>query len=270
MQKSKFLFLIILFSIVGFAGAQRIDLEGQLIAKDEVEGLHVLNKSALKYTISEENGSFVIPARVSDTLIISGVKYQLKEIVITDSIINSDYLRVQLIENISALNEVVVGKIFTGSLESDIENLKVKPEINFYDLGIPGYTGKPLTQNERKLYDANGGSMVDLVAGAYGTGPSVNLNKLLNTISGRTKKLKAIVELDNREGCIQRLKRDYEAFLFEKDTLTQNLRAEYFLYCEEDARFLGLCNKKDEFALIEFLQAKLKLYLENRKLVIKD
>ncbi|QNK77489.1 hypothetical protein H7F37_15525 [Winogradskyella sp. PAMC22761] len=257
--------LVLTFVLCLNLQAQTKEINGQLIADDEVEGLHVLNKTAVKYTISEEDGSFIIPAKVSDTLIISGVKYQLKEIVITDSIINSGYLRVQLIESVSALNEVVVGKIFTGSLESDLENLKIKPEINFYDLGISGYTGKPLTQNERKLFDADGGSW-----GGAGLGFNINFFKLLNTVSGRTKKLKAIVELDKRDGCIQRLKRDYESFLFENDTLTPTIRAEYFLYCEEDARFLDLCNKKDEFALIEFLQAKLKLYLQNRISVIKD
>ena len=245
--------------------AQTKELNGQLVANDEVDGLHIQNKTAAKYTISNEDGSFVIPAKVSDTLIISGVKYQIKEVVITASIIELGQFNVHLIENVSELNEVVVGKILTGSLESDISNSDAETEINFYDLGIPGYKGKPLTQNERKLHDADAGPM-----GYIGLGGGVNLHKLLNKVSGRTKKLKAIVELDDRDKCSKRLRDDYESILFEKDTLTISLRILRLLYCQEDEEFLNLCNAKNEIKMLEFLQAKLLVYQENRKIVSED
>jgi len=254
------------FFILGFSiQAQTKNLDGQLIASDEVEGLHILNKTAAKHTISNEDGSFVIPAKVSDTLVISGVKYQLKEVIITKAIMELGSFNVMLVEDVSELREVIVGKILTGSLESDIENSDAKPEINFYDLGIPGYKGKPLTQNERKLHDADAGPM-----GYIGLGGGVNLHKLLNRISGRTKKLENIVELDDRDRCILRLKRDYETFIFKKDTLAENLRNEYFLFCQEDEDFLFLCNQNNELKLLEYLQEKLKVYQENRKSVSKD
>lgn len=245
--------------------AQTKELNGQLVANDEVDGLHIQNKTAAKYTISNEDGSFVIPAKVADTLIISGIKYQIKEVVITASIIELGQFSVQLIENVSELNEVVVGKVLTGSLESDISNSDAQTEINFYDLGIPGYKGKPLTQNERKLHDADAGPM-----GYIGLGGGVNVHKLLNRISGRTKKLENIVELDNRDKCSKRLRDDYESILFEKDTLTVNLRTEYFLFCQEDEEFLNLCNAKNEIKILEFLQSKLIAYQENRKPVTED
>jgi len=260
------IFTCLMFVVLGCSlQAQTKELKGQLIADDELEGLHILNKTAAKYTISNEDGSFVIPAKVLDTIVVSGVKYQLKEVIITDEILDLGRFNVTLIEDVSELREVVVGKILTGSLESDLENSDAKPDINFYDLGIPGYKGKPLTQNERKLHDADAGPM-----GYIGLGGGVNLHKLLNTISGRTKKLKAIVALDDRDRCLLRIRRDYEGFLFEKDTLAENFRHEYFLFCQEDAEFLSLCNQNNEIALLEFMQAKLKAYQENRKSVFKD
>ncbi|WP_179321238.1 peptidase associated/transthyretin-like domain-containing protein [Winogradskyella helgolandensis] len=265
MKTIKVIALLLVFVMCCSLQAQTKDLKGQLIANDEVEGLHIQNKTAAKYTISEEDGSFVIPAKALDTLVISGVKYQTQEVVVSDAVIQLGELYVQMIENVSELNEVIVGKILTGSLESDLQNSDAKPEINFYDLGIPGYKGKPLTQNERKLYDADGGSW-----GSVGLGFSVNFYKLLNTISGRTKKLKAIVELDDRERCIQGLKANYESFIFENDSLAENLRTEYFLFCQEDDEFLEFCNQNNDIALLEFLQAKLKVYQENRKSQTKD
>jgi len=240
-------------------------ITGQLIASDEVEGLHILNKTAVKYTISDDEGGFVIPAKALDTLIISGVKYQKQEFVITSSIMELGQFNVQLIENINALNEVIVGKILTGSLESDLENSDVKPEINFYDLGIPGYKGKPLTQNERKLHDADAGPM-----GYIGLGAGVNLHKLLNTISGRTKKLKAIVALDTKDNCMKRLRDNYQDYIFKNDTLAENLRTEFFLFCQEDATFISLCNANNDLKLLEFLQDKLKSYNKNRESVTKE
>ena len=245
------------------ANAQRKDLNGQLLADDDIEGLHVLNKTASKYIISNEDGSFVIPAKASDTLFISGLKYGNKEVVITQSIIDLGSFSVQLIEQINELDEVRVGKFFTGSLESDLQNSDAKTEINFYDLGIPGYKGKPLTQNERKLHDADGG-------GPIYTGLGVNVHKLLNRISGRTKKLRAIVALDKEDNCIERLRREYEDAIFISDTLADNLKNEYFYFCQEDEGFKTLCEENNDLKAIEFLQAKLKAYKKNRESVTKD
>ena len=245
------------------ANAQRKDLNGQLLADDDIEGLHILNKTASKYIISNEDGSFVIPAKASDTLFISGLKYKNQEVVITQSIIDLGSFSVQLIEQINELDEVRVGKFFTGSLESDLQNSDAKTEINFYDLGIPGYKGKPLTQNERKLHDADGG-------GPIYTGLGVNVHKLLNRISGRTKKLRAIVALDKEDNCIERLRREYEDAIFISDTLADNLKNEYFYFCQEDEGFKTLCEENNDLKAIEFLQAKLKAYKKNRESVTKD
>ena len=166
MQKIKNITFFVLF-VFGFnIYAQTKDIKGQLIADDEVEGLHIQNRTAAKYTISGEDGSFIIPAKVSDTLIISGIKYQTQEIVISQSNFDLGSFNVLLVEKMNELDQVIVGKILTGSLQSDLENSDAKPEVNFYDLGIPGYKGKPLTQNERKLHDADAGPMGYIGLGA--------------------------------------------------------------------------------------------------------
>jgi len=245
--------------------AQRKNLNGKLIASDDVEGIHVLNKTASKYAISNEDGSFIILAKANDTLFISGLKYENKELIITKNMHALGSFSVQLIETINELDEVIVGEILTGSLESDLQNSDAKPEVNFYDLGIPGYVGKPLTQNERKLYDADGGSW-----GSVGLGFSVNFHKLLNQVSGRTKKLKEIVALDDKDKCISRLRRNYEEAVFETDSLAENFRNEYFFFCQEDEGFKALCAENNDLKAIDFLKSKLKAYKTNRKSVTKD
>lgn len=258
MKKTKLLFSLVTLLLSFLLQAQRQEIKGKLIANDDVEGIHILNKTASKYTLSDDKGLFSIEAKATDTLFISSLIYNNKEIVISKEHENSNSIEIKLEEKVSELDKVIVGKILTGSLQSDLENSDAKTEINFYDLGIPGNTQLPLTQNEKKLHDADGGSW-----GHLGLGFGVNFHKLLNKISGRTKKLKDIVELDDRDKCINRLRIDYESIIFENDTLPKNLRDEYFLFSQEDENFLNLCKKDNDIELLEFLQQKLKAYREN-------
>ncbi|NRB60028.1 MAG: hypothetical protein HRU50_08860 [Winogradskyella sp.] len=265
MKKIKGLLFVSISFFVLSAEAQRKELKGKLIAKDEVEGIHILNATASKYAISDIDGSFTIIAKSYDTLVVSGLKYQNKEVVITKQQEDLGVLSIYLEERITALDTVMVGLFLTGSLESDLQNSDAETEVNFYDLGIPGNTNLPLTQNERKLHDADAGSW-----GFIGFGGGVNLHKLLNRISGRTKKLRAVVNLDKKDECITNLRENYESILFEKDSLALNLRNEYFMFCQEDSKFLALCTTNNQIELLEFLQQKLVAYRENRKSVEKD
>ncbi|WP_431109971.1 carboxypeptidase-like regulatory domain-containing protein [Winogradskyella poriferorum] len=258
MKKTKLLFSLVASLFAFLLQAQRSEIKGKLIASDDVEGIHILNKTASKFTLSNDKGEFTIVVKATDTLFISSLVYENKEIIITEEQENSNSIEIKLEEKVNELDKVVVGKILTGSLQSDLENSDAKTEINFYDLGIPGNTKLPLTQNEKKLHDADGGSW-----GHIGLGFGVNFHKLLNKISGRTKKLKDIVELDDRDKCINRLRIDYESILFENDTLAKNLRNEYFLFSQEDENFLSLCKEDNDIKLLEFLQQKLKAYREN-------
>ena len=248
--------LFFLSSILSYAQLQNI--KGLVVAKGEVEGVHVLNKSSVKYTVTDTDGSFDIPVKLNDTLVFSALKYKIKEVIINSSILAKQFLTVKLEEKINELDEVVVGKILTGNIGSDIGNLDLKEDVNFYDLGIPGYTGKPKTIPERKLADADAGNW-----GYIGLGFGVNVHKLLNRISGRTKKLKAIVDIDERDRCMKRMKRFYSESLFENEELTQAQQAEYFYFCMDDSVFKVTCERNDPTEVIPFLNKKLKAYKEN-------
>jgi hypothetical protein len=265
-----YIYFLILLSI-SLIHAQRKEIKGQLIANDDVEGIHILNKTASKYAISNEDGSFEIIAKAADTLFISGLKYEAKEIVVTQLIADIGEFSVLLTEKINELDQVILGQLLTGSLESDLENSDVKTEVNFYDLGIPGNTNLPMTQNERKLHDADGGpDILSMSGGPFGGGVGLNLHKLLNRISGRTKKLREIVELDDKNKCINRLRNNYASIIFENDSLAERHKNEYFMFCLEDESVKALCKKDNDLESIAFLQEKLKAYKINRESATKD
>ena len=235
--------LIALFFCV-FVSAQLKTIKGEIVANDEVEGIHILNKSALKYTVTDTDGSFEILVKAMDTLTISGLKYQLKDVLITEEIINLGHIQIRLEEKVNQLDQVVVGRILTGSLGSDLKNTELKKEINFYDLGIPGYTGKPKTLNERKLAEATSG------------GGFIPLFPLINAITGRTKRLKKQIELDKKDKCITKLKAAYSDLIFKNEKLSESQILQYFYYCSDDANFTSLCKGKSELTQVAFLIKK--------------
>lgn len=270
MKRIRVALIVILAFGISSIHAQRIEIKGQLISNDDVEGIHILNKTASKYDISDERGQFSIPVQSGDTIIVSGLKYELKERIISSEDIIKGLLNIVLVEKINQLDQVIVGKIFTGSLESDLQNSDFEPEVNFYDLGLPGSTKLPMTQNERKLFDADSGPMAAIMGGPFGGGMGLNFHKLLNTISGRTKKLKNIVALDNKDKCIGRLRRNYEPMILEKETLAENLRTEFFLMVQESPGFLDMCNRKNDIEAIDFLKEQLQEYKRRRQLSGQD
>lgn len=259
MVKIRWLFLLCYIVGIGVVCAQQKVLSGIISASGDVEGIHVINKTASKFTKTEVSGSFSIPASLHDTLKITGVKYQSKEVVVTSKILNSEQFKVRLEDQITELDEVIVGKVLTGDLMSDIQNSEAKRDINFYDVGIPGYTGKPLTQNERKLSEADSGQYVYFAVIAL----SINVHKILNKISGRTKKLKYHVKLEQQDACMNKAKSEFSEILFGGVDLEEGLIAEYFYYVSEDPQFLEICNLNNAKSMYDFLVLKLESYNDN-------
>ena len=250
------IFFILLFGSI--ANAQSIEIKGKVIVEDDdIEGIHVLNLTASKFTITNSNGDFVIPAKPNDTIVFSSIKYKPTKVIVGEEIIRSKSLNVYLTELVNVLDQVVVGKVLTGNLLSDVENSEAKRDINFYDVGIPGYTGKPKTQTERRYNEATTG------------GGIVPLNPILNYFSGRTKMLKNQMKLERLDDCLDRIKADLSTIFFEENELEESKREEFFFFCLEDEQFSTLCQLKNDLRTLEFLKNKLKIYKNNLQ-TVKD
>ncbi len=74
------------------ASAQTVEIKGKITATDEVDGIHIINKTASKFSISTSSGAFTIPAKLNDTILFSGISYQPREIVVTKMIIGSQQM----------------------------------------------------------------------------------------------------------------------------------------------------------------------------------
>ena len=87
-----------------FANAQVVDIHGEITAINDVDGIHIMNKTSSRFTISDADGTFTIPAKLNDTILFSGISYQTKEIVVTNFIIASKQMPVYLEELVNALD----------------------------------------------------------------------------------------------------------------------------------------------------------------------
>jgi len=171
-------------------------------------------------------------------------------------------VKVDLEKLITELDEVVVGKVLTGNLLLDINNTEGEPPINFYDVGIPGYTGKIATQSERRLSQASG---FNPKAGGSlgGPGGSVSVTALINAISGRTKMLKKRVEIEEKEELMQSIKGRLSKDFFASNPLDEDLKMDFFYFCADDDHFIKYCKDQTDFKILIFLRQKYKQYLAN-------
>ena len=150
------------------------------------------------------------------------------------------------------MDEVTVGTILTGDLNSDITNSDVDRPIDFYDLGIPGYTGPRLNLVERRLFEADAGPLV--------IGLGLNFSKLLNMISGRTKILKEYVKLDNDKQTIQRIKDVVGPLFFTTNELKEDKHMEFYYFCADAPDFQQRCKGRSDVEILQFLDSKLKAF----------
>jgi hypothetical protein len=250
--KLLFFFLLVIFS--SEIASQTQEITGEIKASGDVFGIHIINKTASKFAITDDNGVFEVLAKLNDTIIVSGLQYIPKEFIVTDIIMQTKNVTINLDDNVNVLDQVTVGEILTGDLMSDIENSDTKSDLNFYDLGIPGYTGPQKTQRERRLYEATSGSGL------------LPLNPFINWVSGRTKRLKEQIVLEETSIAVNEAEALYSELLFETESLDASKRKEFFYFSADDPDFLTLSKTKNELKMLEFLKLKLeafKLQIEN-------
>jgi hypothetical protein len=218
-KKTVFSLLICVLATFQFV-AQEKSLQGKINNKTDIEGVHVLNISTRYNTITNENGHFSILVKPSDTLLFSSIKYRPEKIVISDSIFKRGTMTVKLQEMVNELDEVFLEPELSGNIAADIKKIKIKDTINFDDVGIPGFKGKP----EEKIVPAY------LVI----TPVSVDLEALYKYISGYYKKLKIRRKWEAENNAIARMLNYYTSSFFRTTYgIPENRVYDFLLFCAE-------------------------------------
>ena len=263
MLKFKVSFFILIFFITQTLVSQNVEISGIVESNNNIENIHVINKTAQVFTVTNSKGEFTISASLNDSLMFTSVQHKTKNVIIDATIFSTKTVTVKLEELVNQLDEVTVGKILTGDLNSDINNTEGDPPINFYDVGIPGYTGKIATQNERRMNEATTGPNGQKLKWYSPLTGSIPINPILNAISGRTKMLKQQIKLEEKNNLLRQIKTSLSEDFFSIYKLDEMLRADFFYFCEEDPNFELRCKNKGDIEIFDFLKEKLIQYKKN-------
>jgi hypothetical protein len=243
--------LLVLFFITTIGFSQTIDLIGKVQSNSDIENIHVINRTAQKFTTTNSQGEFKISVSLADTIVFTSIQHKILVEIVDSKIINDKTLVVFLEEQVNTLDQVVVGKVLTGDILSDVGNVEGEP-ITTKSVGIPSYQGKPKTQSENRLNEATTG------------GGFVPLFPIINAISGRTKELKKRVLLEEKETLMYGIKARLSDDLFSVEPLQDDHIMEFFYYVSESEDFLPRCKNKSDILILEFLLEKIKIYKKNK------
>ena len=251
-MKNGYLLLGLFLLVFNIASSQQIDLEGKVTNAFDIEGIHILNKTSKYNTVTNEFGEFVIRIQVQDTIIFSSIKYQIKELIITEDIYYKKKININLNELVNELDEVLIGNTLTGDLFTDLKNIKVEETFNFDDVGIPGFKGEP----EEKI--------VPLAAAAFPL--NVNIEALYKHIGGYYKKLK-IQRKWTKENLTVAEIIDYYGFKFFEDAyrIPNNKLYDFLLFCIETTTLNLDYNRQNFAGVLQIFNEKSKIYVPRIK-----
>ena len=252
------LFLFI-FIVCFYGNAQEaVLLNGKIKSTDSsLEKIHIINLSLEKGTITNEDGEFQILARENDSLFISSVQYQNKNLVVNERMIAAKNVIVELQPAINELAEVIIDDIeLSGYLANDLNKISIRDVEKKYELqnNLNEFIKKDRELNPYEKPVAGGGVRLDLIAGAVIDKLSKNKQQTQNyTPKELANKSLAIV---GRE------------FFREDLKLQENEICNFLYFCTEDFRFKKLVINNNAFVLIEYFQSRIEDFKERRGSVL--
>ena len=192
MRKSIFIFLLLSFNSFSQTENQKI-IDGSVYNDNSysIEGIHVLNITSNEATITDFDGKFKILVNINDEIVFSGIQFKRKKIIINQEIFDSVSLTIYLEEFVNELDEVIVNSSgLSGNLLNDLQNSGVIKDLNFDDIGIPGFTGirkEDIPSNSQLAKEV---LFAPLVGG-------LDVERMYNWISGYYKQRRKEIEFRN-------------------------------------------------------------------------
>ena len=229
MTKNSLLMLIsFLFSQGGFSQTL---LKGKVISDTpNLDRIHVINLTNEKSTMTEKGGFFSILAKVTDTLMFSGMQIKGMQIVLKQSDFSENLFFMRLKQQITMLDEVYI---------------KDYSEINSFSLGIIPFGTKSYTPAQRRLRTATA-PFVDLNAGGM-AGGSVGVDPLINWLSGRTAMLKKELAVENKERLQVKIDNLYDDdFFIKKLKIPIEYVKGFQIYVVDDQRLIASIKSKNK------------------------
>ena len=262
-NRASFLFVFLLFTTLTSAQQSSKILQGKVVAPSkDVTGVTIQNITTERATITDFEGNFSVRVKIGDTLVFSAVQLKRKVLPITQVLYDSPFIQVPMEEFVNELRQVTVQPFgLSGDIQKDLTGLQLEKDVSAEALGLPNADVRIITQSERKLQEASKG-MYSLRAPL-----AVNINPIINAITGRTKMLKNRVKVDKTYSRTRRVQESYADSIFQVDLKIPKQKVDDFMYfCEVDEEFQQLVSLGDQLKLWEYFINKSATYRKNNGL----
>ncbi|PNQ75309.1 hypothetical protein C1T31_04025 [Hanstruepera neustonica] len=233
----------------------RVEVNGKIIAQNDVEGVTIFNSSSNKGTTADENGDFKIEVALNDIIEVSALQYVSVEVQVTQDVVDSRILRLFLVEELNKLSEVILlPSLLTGEIHVDIDSTQPQRyiEMHFGDLRDMEFAQDRYSEvrnvitSEGQFYNG-----VDF-ARIFG------LNKLFK----RKDKTPTAAELDSKYTDVLAAKYS-QAFISGNFNIPQERVSEFIAYVNAKNFDETLLQDGNEMKLIEYLNGQSELFLKS-------
>jgi hypothetical protein len=266
LKVGKGLLLLSLFFCAFLVNGQGITtkvLQGKVVSPNkDVTGITIQNLTTRSATITDFEGNFSIRVQVGDTLVFSAVQFKRKILPVSKALVNSPFIQIPMEEFVNELREVTVQPFgLSGDIEKDLTGLQLEKDVSAEALGLPNADVRIITQSERQLQEASKG-MYSLRAPL-----AVNINPIINAITGRTKMLKNRVKVDKKYAQTQSVQKSYADSIFQIHLgIPKEKIADFMYFCEVDEEFQQLLRIEDQLKLWGYLRKRSIVYRKNNGL----
>ncbi len=198
---------------------------------------HVINTTSEEMVITDENGRFKISVALGDELVFMAVNYELEHLLITQEILDTNRIVVEVTEKINLLDEVVV------SPENREKFLALKNE-----------------EFKQYVYEIDRGTRVENIAQPMhirGMKDGVNFVKIFKAlVKNKSEKERPIIKLSEVLRAVYN-----DKFFVDNLYLSVDMIDDFLVFCDNQAPDRSLILKKNEFELLQFLVEQSQSYL---------
>ncbi len=254
--KSIVTILILLFST--FIFAQEKWVQGNIIiddSDDTAEGIYITNLRTNHTTISNFTGTFLIQAKVNDTLKIQSDWYENRLIILRPNLFNKQSIVVHLAVQTIQLNTAFIGPKLTGILEKDVKNGKK------VDVVTKLYKSLGVNPDLKPIKDTSS-LKAGLLSGDI-TLTRLDIGRLYDVFSGKAKQRKALIDYEDKFDKITKIKNYFGEDYFTKDLQIPKFKIRDFI--ENALTNTGSTielNDVNYFKLLQLFNSYSKIYLD--------
>ncbi|WP_108867106.1 hypothetical protein [Aquimarina aquimarini] len=226
-----------------------------VIENDSSEGIHIINKTANLFTITNKEGVFFLEGTIGDVFVISSVQYDLKVIVVNKNMYDDKEFSFMLKENLNELDEVIVGVQLSGDLNTDIKGIKTEELFSPEDVGIPVYDGIQMEE----IIPMHKAIMF------YGIGFRLDVEATYKNLSGYYKTLKTTRKLDAENNNLEIIQDFYgKHFLSSVYNLPKEKIYDFLLFCIQTSAIQYEFSKENHNVVLRILSNKRKEFVVNK------